>query len=301
VECSSDLPSNLNKTSAEEGTMRYLWYRLKMGSFLRPLLIATFVLTFVHLDEWLWISYSTQVFENVGLSQNAAMRASLFMSLPQAIVSVLLLFCFDGFSRRCLLIVPTVVSIICAVLAVFGLLSNTGELFGTWQMHNVMPILASIDLASAAAASESAYTVVPELFSQRDRILGSAIVGIAQNTFGGIVATISLSVVNIHGTHFVLLPFIVMNVIYVFVVYAYLPETNGYSFKSISQNFSDDIPSFLHHFHFPSFRYILKNLWHIPLPVPYRGRGVTKVLFICLQVIVFLLVLYCALRVYYFL
>lgn len=47
-------------------------------------------------------------------------------------------------------------------------------------MYQVMPILATIDLASAAAASESAYTVVPELFSQRDRILGSAIVGITQ-------------------------------------------------------------------------------------------------------------------------
>lgn len=45
------------------------------------------------------------------------------------------------------------------------------------------------------------------------------------------VATISLSVVNIHGTQFVLIPFILMNIVYVAVVYKYLPETNGKSFQ----------------------------------------------------------------------
>lgn len=75
----------------------------------------------------MWISYSTQVFENVGLSPNSATRASLFMSLPQAMVSVLLLCYFDDFSRRSLLIVPTIVSIFCALFGVVGLFSRAGE------------------------------------------------------------------------------------------------------------------------------------------------------------------------------
>lgn len=47
-------------------------------------------------------------------------------------------------------------------------------------MARMMPIFAAVDLSLAAFASESAYSVVPELFSQKDRILGTAIVGITQ-------------------------------------------------------------------------------------------------------------------------
>ncbi|KAH7698158.1 Protein SLCF-2, partial [Aphelenchoides avenae] len=279
AECHAELSPN--PTSLDDGvrkTLANMSRRMKMGSFLRPLLIATFVLTFVHLDDWLWISYSTQVFENVGLSPNSATRASLFMSLPQAMVSILLLFYFDDFSRRSLLIVPTIVSVFCALLGVLGLFSRAGHLFGAWPMYQVMPILATIDLASAAAASESAYTVVPELFSQRDRILGSAIVGIAQNCFGGVVATISLSVVNIHGTQFVLIPFVLMNIVYVIVVYRYLPETNGKSFQAISAQFQDDIPPILRNlFAPPSLRAPLQWLSAHFLPGGAQGRGPSRV------------------------
>lgn len=55
------------------------------------------------------------------MESGEAMRASLLMSFPQAILSIALLFCFDGFSRRLLLIAPTVISIIIATLAVVGL------------------------------------------------------------------------------------------------------------------------------------------------------------------------------------
>jgi hypothetical protein len=47
-------------------------------------------------------------------------------------------------------------------------------------VFSALPILASLDLCLAAMASESAYSVVPELFPQRDRIMGTALIGIVQ-------------------------------------------------------------------------------------------------------------------------
>ncbi|KAI1725783.1 sugar transporter domain-containing protein [Ditylenchus destructor] len=228
--------------------VRLINWRLRSGAFVRPLLLGMFVLTFAHLDDWLWISYSTRVFQNAGMESGEAMRASLLMSFPQAILSIALLFCFDGFSRRLLLIAPTVISIIIATLAVVGLSKQRAHqdaLWGNVSIQKLMVILASIDLSAAAVASESAYTVVPELFSQRDRILGSAIIGIVQNLFGGVLTTVSLSIINIYGTQFVLLPFIAINIVYVLVVYRWLPETNGKSFHTISTQFHEELPQVL--------------------------------------------------------
>ena len=44
----------------------------------------------------------------------------------------------------------------------------------------MIPTIATFDLCLAAVASESAYTIVPELLSQNDRIVGIAIIGISQ-------------------------------------------------------------------------------------------------------------------------
>ena len=44
----------------------------------------------------------------------------------------------------------------------------------------VLPVLASFDLSSAAISGESAFAIVPELFLQNDKVLGTAIVGIVQ-------------------------------------------------------------------------------------------------------------------------
>ena len=43
-----------------------------------------------------------------------------------------------------------------------------------------LPIIAAVDLCFAAIASESAYTVTPELFLQADRASGTAIVTFVQ-------------------------------------------------------------------------------------------------------------------------
>jgi MFS family permease len=100
-----------------------------------------------------------------------------------------LLFFFDGFSRRQLLILPTIGSILCALLVVFAIFIFTEKINPKCKMqicHNfiiqfiALPILASLDLCMAAIASESAYSVVPELFPQKDRVMGTALVGITQ-------------------------------------------------------------------------------------------------------------------------
>ncbi|KAL3074202.1 hypothetical protein niasHS_015032 [Heterodera schachtii] len=103
--------------------------RFGTGKFVRPLLIGTFVLTLAHLDDWLWISYSTQAFENVGISSADSQRASFWMAFPQALTSLCLLFCFDGFSRRKLLIFPTLGSICCSIFTIFALNFGQNSLF----------------------------------------------------------------------------------------------------------------------------------------------------------------------------
>uniref|UniRef100_A0A914CST6 Uncharacterized protein n=1 Tax=Acrobeloides nanus TaxID=290746 RepID=A0A914CST6_9BILA len=272
--------------------------RFKTGRFVRPLLISAFVQTFIHLDDWLWISYSTQVFENAGLSSRTAMRASLYMSLPQAFLSVSLLFCFDSFSRRWLLIAPTIGSIICSIMAVFGLMRSDGKLYGIIEMSRMMPIFAAIDLSLAAFASESAYSVVPELFSQKDRILGTAIVGITQNFFGGILSNVILSIVNIYGTQYVLLPFIFLNIIYVIGIYWWLPETNGKSFQVIAQYFKRQLPGSSAIF---AIKRWITNLTRIfkPLlsaPSSVNGRKLTSICVVIAQVFLFAFVMHIFLR-----
>ncbi|VDL62426.1 unnamed protein product [Nippostrongylus brasiliensis] len=189
------------------------------GQFMRPLLLALFVQAFVHLDDWLWISYSTHIFGKYGMPVAMAQRASLLMSLPQAVISIGLLLCFENFSRKFLLLAPTIVSVFIGVFAVIAITSLGLPLGAT------LAVLASIDLSAAAVSGESAYAIVPELFLPNDKILGTAIVGIAQNIFGGILTAVLLTAVNKAGTTLVLVPFILVNISYVVVNYWYLPET----------------------------------------------------------------------------
>ncbi|PAV82112.1 hypothetical protein WR25_12570, partial [Diploscapter pachys] len=196
--------------------------RMRDGQFVRPLLIALFVQSFVHLDDWLWISYSTQIFENSGLQAAPAQIASLLMALPQAGISIALLFCFHHFSRRSLLIVPTIVSSIIGLIAIIG--SHYRNILG-FSIMSTLPVLASLDLVVAAISGESAYAIVPELFLPDDIILGTAAVGIAQNIFGGILTNFLLTALNSAGTAKVLVPFVLMNIVYAIVNYKYVPET----------------------------------------------------------------------------
>ncbi|CAJ0574897.1 unnamed protein product, partial [Mesorhabditis spiculigera] len=233
--------NNPKMKMAREPGATQIFQRLKDGYFARPLLIALFVQSFVHLDDWLWISYSTQIFENVGLTANRAQRASLLMSLPQAIISLALLGCFDNFSRRALLIIPTMASVVFGMLAIFFTTFEKALLHGI-PIAIILPVLAAFDLSAAAISGESAFAIVPELFLHNDKILGTAIVGIAQNVFGGILTNCLLTAVNHLGTGNVLVPFVGMNVVYVVVNYWYLPETAEKTPQEVSIHFSADPP-----------------------------------------------------------
>ncbi|CAJ0565143.1 unnamed protein product, partial [Mesorhabditis spiculigera] len=216
--------NNAKMKMAREPGATQIFQRLKDGYFARPLLIALFVQSFVHLDDWLWISYSTQIFENVGLTANRAQRASLLMSLPQAIIS------------------PSLTR-----LVVFGMLAIFFTTFEKALLHGIpiaiiLPVLAAFDLSAAAISGESAFAIVPELFLHNDKILGTAIVGIAQNVFGGILTNCLLTAVNHLGTGNVLVPFVGMNVVYVVVNYWYLPETAEKTPQEVSIHFSADPP-----------------------------------------------------------
>ncbi|VDO56879.1 unnamed protein product [Haemonchus placei] len=151
---------------------------LQSGQFVRPLFLALFVQSFVHLDDWLWISYSTHIFGKYGMPSGMAQRASLLMSLPQAVISIGLLACFESFNRRFLLLVPTIMSIFIGIFAILAI--NFGSVSLGLPLGATLAILASVDLSAAAVCGESAYTIVPELFLPNDKILGTAIVGIAQ-------------------------------------------------------------------------------------------------------------------------
>ncbi|CAJ0954072.1 unnamed protein product, partial [Mesorhabditis belari] len=237
-----DINSNTPKKKINrEPSVSQIFERLKDGYFSRPLLIALFVQSFVHLDDWLWISYSTQIFENVGLSANRAQRASLLMSLPQAVISIALLGCFDNFSRRALLILPTIGSVLIGLMAILFTTFEKVLLRGI-PIAVVLPVLAAFDLSAAAISGESAFAIVPELFLQNDKILGTAIVGIAQNVFGGILTNFLLTAVNHLGTENVLVPFVMMNALYVFINYYHLPETAEKTPQEVALHFSPNPP-----------------------------------------------------------
>ncbi|KAK6060406.1 hypothetical protein COOONC_01940 [Cooperia oncophora] len=127
---------------------------------------------------FLWISYSTHIFGKYGMPMGMAQRASLLMSLPQAVISIALLMCFESFTRRTLLLVPTTISIFIGILTILAI--NFGKASLGLPLGATLAILASMDLTAAAVCGESAYTIVPELFLPNDKILGTAIVGIAQ-------------------------------------------------------------------------------------------------------------------------
>uniref|UniRef100_A0A1I7UAC5 MFS domain-containing protein n=1 Tax=Caenorhabditis tropicalis TaxID=1561998 RepID=A0A1I7UAC5_9PELO len=231
---------NGNSSKKENDSLiRSILERLKDGKFTRALLIALFVQTFVHLDDWLWISYSTQIFENFGLSSGQAQKTSLIMSLPQAVISIALLGCFDNFNRRTLLIVPTVLSVI---FGFFAIVVSTPAFSNFIPLFVIIPILATFDLSVAAISGESAYAIVPELFLANDKVLGSAIVGIVQNGFGGVLTNCLLTALNRHGIANVLIPFVIMNTVYAAVNYKCLPETAGKTPQEISRHFSSEFP-----------------------------------------------------------
>ncbi|CAI5455321.1 unnamed protein product [Caenorhabditis angaria] len=233
-----DENGNSSKIEREE-FLQKTFDRIQDGKFFRPLLIALFIQTFVHLDDWLWISYSTQIFETYGLSSGKAQRASLIMSLPQAVISIALLGCFDNFTRRSLLIFPTVLSVIFGILAI---VFSAPQFATIVPIMIILPILAALDLSVAAISGESAYAIVPELFLANDKVLGTAIVGIVQNGFGGVLTNFLLTALNYHGVSNVLIPFVVMNTIYAIVTYKFLPETGGKTPGEISRNFSVELP-----------------------------------------------------------
>ncbi|KAK6765801.1 hypothetical protein RB195_025614 [Necator americanus] len=210
------------KVDDDKSTLTFAKDRFKNGQFIRPLLLALFVQSFVHLDDWLWISYSTHIFGKFGMTMGNAQRASLFMSLPQAFISIGLLACFENFTRRSLLLVPTMFSVVIGMCAIISV--NFGR--ADFPIAATLAILAAMDLSAAAISGESAYAIVPELFLPNDKILGTAIVGIVQNVFGGILTAILLTAVNKIGTTMVLIPFITMNMLYVAINYKYLPETS---------------------------------------------------------------------------
>ncbi|EGT29920.1 CBN-SLCF-2 protein [Caenorhabditis brenneri] len=231
------IDENGNSRKEKGGLIDTILERLKDGKFTRALLIALFVQTFVHLDDWLWISYSTQIFENFGLSSGQAQKTSLIMSLPQAVISIAL--CFDNFNRRTLLIAPTVLSVI---FGFFAILFSSPGFANFIPLFIIIPILATFDLSVAAISGESAYAIVPELFLANDKVLGSAIVGIVQNGFGGVLTNCLLTALNKHGIANVLIPFVVMNTVYAIVNYKWLPETAGKTPQEISRHFSSDFP-----------------------------------------------------------
>ncbi|CAD6187462.1 unnamed protein product [Caenorhabditis auriculariae] len=226
---------------SEKFVLKTIVQRLKDGQFSRPLIIALFVQSFVHLDDWLWISYSTHIFENNGLSAGKAQRASLLMSLPQAIISVALLGFFDNFRRRTLLIIPTMFSVAFGAVAIFFTSFSSASPFGI-PTALILPILAALDLSVAAISGESAYAIVPELFLPNDKVLGTAMVGITQNIFGGLLTNFLLTAVNKIGTAKVLVPFVMMNAIYVLFTYNFLPETGEKTPQEVARNFSNDMP-----------------------------------------------------------
>ncbi|VDK64314.1 unnamed protein product, partial [Cylicostephanus goldi] len=163
----------------DQSTIGFARERFKNGQFVRPLLLGLFVQSFVHLDDWLWISYSTHIFGKFGMTMGTAQRASLFMSLPQAFISLGLLSCFEDFTRRSLLLLPTLFSVFIGILAILAV--NFGKVLAGMPVASTLAILAAMDLSAAAVSGESAYAIVPELFLPDDKILGTAIVGIAQD------------------------------------------------------------------------------------------------------------------------
>lgn len=103
----------------------------------------------------IWLSYSTEVFLEAGIKDYYAQYASLLMSIPQAAISVLLAFYLESFSRKDLIVIPTLGSAFFASIAIIGLgMSRTAT---TWAL--VVPVMAAADLFTAAIASESVYAV----------------------------------------------------------------------------------------------------------------------------------------------
>uniref|UniRef100_A0AC35TZR0 MFS domain-containing protein n=1 Tax=Rhabditophanes sp. KR3021 TaxID=114890 RepID=A0AC35TZR0_9BILA len=276
---------NGNKSFEMASIYNHLRTRFSSTVFIRPLIVATFVQSFVHLDDWMWIYYSTNVFQTVGLNSNSAMRASVYMSIPQAAISIALLFFFESFSRKLLLIIPTIFSVIFSSIAIIGLQSSTG-LLSHQNMWLIMPLVATADLCVAAVASESAYTIVPELFSQKDRVLGTAFVGIIQNLFGGFLSSMLLTTLSKHGVEYVLGPFLLMNILYIIVVQKIVPETCNATFQEISTYFKTTS-----YFNF-GFKDVLKFLQFKGLKgISKKGRFASLII-IALQIIIYLLIIH---------
>ncbi|RCN42161.1 hypothetical protein ANCCAN_11848 [Ancylostoma caninum] len=264
------------------------------GQFIRPLLLALFVQSFVHLDDWLWISYSTHIFGKFGMTMGTAQRASLFMSLPQAVISVALLACFESFTRRSLLLVPTGFSVLIGIFAIIAV--NFGRVLPGFPIASTLAILASMDLSAAAISGESAYAIVPELFLPNDKILGTAIVGIAQNVFGGILTAVLLTAVNKAGTTLVLIPFILMNILYVAINYQYLPETSQKTAHEVSENFSKEMPG---KELFENLQRIFYNFWKDHRGPPSPSAILFQLLVLIIQVVVVVLTFQAGLHLYW--
>ncbi|EYC03521.1 hypothetical protein Y032_0093g2636 [Ancylostoma ceylanicum] len=281
-------------TEGDKSTLAFAKERFKNGQFIRPLLLALFVQSFVHLDDWLWISYSTHIFGKFGMTMGTAQRASLFMSLPQAVISIALLACFENFTRRSLLLVPTAFSVLIGIFAIIAV--NFGRVLGGIPIASTLAILASMDLSAAAISGESAYAIVPELFLPNDKILGTAIVGIAQNVFGGILTAVLLTAVNKAGTTLVLIPFILMNILYVAINYQYLPETSQKTAHEVSENFSKEMPG---KELFENLQRTFYNFWKDHRGPPNPSTILFQVLVLIVQVVVVVLTFQAGLHLYW--
>jgi len=208
--------------------------------FVRSLLLALIVQSFVHLDDWVWLSYSTEIFRESGLDEHLAQYSSLLMTIPQATASILLIFCFERFSRKSLLIGGTLGSVVFAIMAMVCVWMARR---GTSRIAMLIPVMASAGMVMAAGASESAYAIVPELFSQGDRLIGTALCGAGQNLIGSLISFALLWSLMEFGTVLTLIPFLCVNLAYALFVWRSMPETGGRSFQEIADTLVSSLSS----------------------------------------------------------
>uniref|UniRef100_A0A914W121 Major facilitator superfamily (MFS) profile domain-containing protein n=1 Tax=Plectus sambesii TaxID=2011161 RepID=A0A914W121_9BILA len=208
--------------------------RFKDRRFIYPMVLASILEGFAHVDDWVWLSYSTKVFLLSGVRDDRAPYASLFMSIPQAIVAIVATVVLDRFSRRDIMIIPTLGSALCAAAAIISV--SLPVTLGFTSATNSIVLLATADLVMTTLASEGIYAVVPELFGQRDRVLGTALAGATQNLTGSLITMVVLKLVVTVGCAYTLAPFVVINICYAIFIWAKVPETGGKDFSLIGRS-----------------------------------------------------------------
>lgn len=230
VDSELDLLTSEKETDGQDKPLTTLELLLDTG-LRQPLMLGVVL----HLSQQLngipgVFFYSTRLFRDAGLSENAAKYTTSSLGVIMVTMGVLTVPLMDRLGRRTLLLVGLGGMTVMAVLTTFTL--NFRNLVWGFEIVSIVFILVFVVFFALGPASVP-WLIVPELFTHEARPAAVAICTFV-NWSANFLVSFGFPLFQVYLRDFVFLPFAVGLLLFYLFAFFKLPETKGKTFREIS-------------------------------------------------------------------